>query len=247
MCEKDTFNGVPTGITRRGFARMSALAAGGVALVGASSAALGQRRPAIAERDVRISTPGGRIDGVMFSAGEDKHPAVVLWPDIAGTRDAPRAMARQLAGDGFTVLVLNPYYRSVEGDQFEDFDDWRTNGGMARVQPWMAANTPAAIAKTHIALVEWIDRQDEVDTSRGIGVQGYCMTGSWAIRACAAVPARIKCAASFHGGQLDVVVADVAALRQQRQGFQCAASGVCWTSCHPKTAHSSRKRTSSRP
>ena len=32
----------------------------------------------------------------------------------------------------------------------------------------------------------------------------------------------------FHGGQLDVVVADVAALRQQRQGFQCAASGVCW-------------------
>jgi len=51
-------------------------------------------------------------------------------------------------------------------------------------------------------VVEWLDAQDEVDTARGIGTQGYCMTGSWTIRGAAAVPDRVKAAASFHGGGL---------------------------------------------
>ena len=37
---------------------------------------------------------------------------------------------------------------------------------------------------------------------RSIGNQGYCMTGSWTIRTAAAVPSRVKAAASFHGGGL---------------------------------------------
>jgi carboxymethylenebutenolidase len=52
------------------------------------------------------------------------------------------------------------------------------------------------------AIVAWLDAQDAVDTSRGIGNQGYCMTGSWTIYSAAAVPARVKAAASFHGGGL---------------------------------------------
>jgi len=202
MCESDIVSSLPAGMTRRGFARMSAIAAGSAAVLGGAGGVLAQARAQVTMREVKFNAPGGQVDGVMYAPDEGKYPAVVLWPDIAGLRDAPRAMGRQLAGSGYAVLVANPYYRSVEGDQFEDFDDWRANGGMGRVQPWMAANTPAAIAETHVAIAEWLDRQDEVDTARGIGVQGYCMTGSWTIRACAALPTRFKAAASFHGGGL---------------------------------------------
>jgi carboxymethylenebutenolidase len=66
----------------------------------------------------------------------------------------------------------------------------------------MQQNTPAAVAEATKALVAWLDSQDTVDTAKGVGVQGYCMTGSWTIRGAAAVPDRIKGAASFHGGNL---------------------------------------------
>lgn len=203
MCDQDTFSSIPLkpkGVTRRDFARIGAVAGAGALAMGSGAAALAQGR--LGERDVKFPAPGGSVDGLFVFPREGKHPAVILWPDIASLRDAPLSMGRQLAAEGYAVLIANPYYRSVEGQQFDDFDDWRSNGGMAKVQPWMAANTPAAIAESHVAIVEWLDRQDEVDTDKGIGVQGYCMTGGWTIRAAAAVPARIKAAASFHGGGL---------------------------------------------
>lgn len=203
MCDQDTFSAAPAtskGVTRRDFARIGAVAGAGALAMGGGAAALAQGR--LGEKDVKFPAPGGSVDGLFVYPREGKHPAVILWPDIASLRDAPLSMGRQLAAEGYAVLIANPYYRSVEGAQFEDFDDWRNNDGMAKVQPWMAANTPAAIAETHVAIVEWLDRQDEVDTAKGIGVQGYCMTGGWTIRAAAAVPARVKAAASFHGGGL---------------------------------------------
>ena len=51
-------------------------------------------------------------------------------------------------------------------------------------------------------LVAWLDEQKAVDTGRGIGAIGFCMTGSWTIRAAAAVPDRVKAPSSFHGGGL---------------------------------------------
>lgn len=204
MCEQDMVSAMPMArarVTRREFARYGAVAGAGVLAVGASGAALAQDSDLI-EKMVAFDAPGGRMDGMFLAPSEGQHPAVVLWPDIAGLRDAKYAMGRELARAGYAVLVANPYYRSVEGSQFEDFDDWRAQGGFEKVGPWMALNTPAAIAETMVAVVAWLDQQDEVDTDRGIGMQGYCMTGSWTIRGAAAVPARVKAAASFHGGGL---------------------------------------------
>ena len=142
------------------------------------------------------------MDGFFVHPASGKHPAVILWPDIAGIRDAKKVMARRLAGAGYSVLVPNPYYRSAPAPQFADFDDWRANGGMQKVGPWMQQNTPANVAETTVAVVAWLDRQASVDASKGVGVQGYCMTGSWTIYSAAAVPSRVKAAVSFHGGGL---------------------------------------------
>ncbi|QZH75859.1 MAG: dienelactone hydrolase family protein [Erythrobacter sp.] len=156
----------------------------------------------LTQTNVSFAADGGTMDGVFIHPTSGAHPAVVLWPDIAGLRPAKIEMGRRLAAQGYAVLVANPYYRSVSGQQFADFDDWRNNDGWNRVTPWRDANTPAAVQATARSVVAWLDAQDAVDSARGIGNQGYCMTGSWTILAAAAVPARIKAAASFHGGGL---------------------------------------------
>jgi len=129
-------------------------------------------------------------------------PAVLFWPDIASLREAKRNMARRLAGRGYAVLVVNPYYRDVQGQQFEDFADFAGNGGFKKVTPWREKLTAEAIMADATSAVGWLDSQDEVDTSRAIGTQGYCMGGPFTFWSAAAVPDRIKAVASFHGGGL---------------------------------------------
>lgn len=211
MCTNDQIAAMPAaqaaagnGLNRRQFARLGAT---GAAAAFATSVPLGaagaQDGAGLAERAVSFAAPGGTMDGVFIHpAGAKKHPGVILWPDIAGLRPAKLAMGRDLAAQGYAVLVANPYYRSVQGQQFADFDAWRSNNGFAAVRPWMAQNTPANVMETAASVVAWLDAQDAVDRGRGIGNQGYCMTGGWTIMAAAAVPGRIKAAASFHGGGL---------------------------------------------
>ena len=68
--------------------------------------------------------------------------------------------------------------------------------------------TPAAIDRDAAAFVAWLDSQKEVDRARGIGTNGYCMSGPFTIRTAAAAPQRIKAAASFHGAGLVTPDAD---------------------------------------
>jgi carboxymethylenebutenolidase len=53
-----------------------------------------------------------------------------------------------------------------------------------------------------VSIVDWLDRQEGVDQAKGIGTQGYCMGGPFTVWTAAAAPARVKGAASFHGGGL---------------------------------------------
>src|SRR5690554_3821367 len=199
MCDQDHLIDMGKGaVSRRQFGALGAMAA--LAACATSDEVLAQG--GLTETDVTFAAPGGTMDAFFVHPASGKHPAVILWPDIAGVRDAKKVMARRLAGAGYSVLVPNPYYRSAPAPQFEDFEDFRANGGFQKVGPWMQQNTPAAIAETTRAVVAWLDQQASVDTAKGVGVQGYCMTGSWTIRGAAAVPERIKGAASFHGGGL---------------------------------------------
>ncbi len=51
------------------------------------------------------------------------------------------------------------------------------------------------------AAVGFLDKQDAVDTAKGIGTQGYCMGGAFAVWTAAGAPDRVKAVASFHGGR----------------------------------------------
>jgi len=155
-----------------------------------------------ASRRVSIATSDGTADGFFVYPAKGKHPAILLWPDVASLRPAYETMATRLAGAGYAVLVVNQYYRSAPAPIFASFAEWRTEAGQAKLQPMRAALTPDAIMRDAGAFVDWLDGQSEVDTARKVGTTGYCMGGRFALCTAAARPERVGAAASFHGAGL---------------------------------------------
>jgi carboxymethylenebutenolidase len=151
---------------------------------------------------VTVGTPDGSAEAFFVSPKQGKHPGVVMWPDVAGLRDAFKTMATRLAERGYAVLCVNPYYRSAQLPVLSKFADWQTQEGKAKVTPLRAALTPEAVTRDAVALTSWLDQRAEVDAQRKLAAVGYCMSGSFALRAAAAKPARVGVFASFHGGGL---------------------------------------------
>ena len=159
----------------------------------------------VMEREVEVSTPEGRCDAVFVHPTEGRHAGVLIWPDAFGLRPAFREMGRRLAAQGHAVLVPNPFYRSLRAPVFQDIShfNFQNPDDRAKLMPLMESlNTAGAAVRDAMAYIGFLDAQPQVDTSRKIGVQGYCLGGPLAVRACAAVPGRVGAGASFHGGGL---------------------------------------------
>lgn len=200
MCEQsDLDQWAKQAVSRREFGAFGGFAA----LAACAPVATGERsgQGHLAERRVDVSTPAGTMDGEFYYLAGTRNPGVLFWPDIGGIREAKRMMARRLASAGYAVLLANPYYRDVAGEQFSDIADFRARDGFAKVTPWREKLTAEAIAADAAAAAGWLDAQEAVDPQRGIGSQGYCMSGSFTIWA-AAASSRIRAAGSFHGGGL---------------------------------------------
>lgn len=186
------------GLNRREFAAIGA--AGALAAYAGTSAQAAVRK--LNEAMVEVPTPDGKADALFVRPAKGKHPAVILWPDVAGLRDAYKEMGRRLAASGFAVLVVNHYYRAGKAPLLATMAEWRSPEGQAKLKPAIATLSADNTVKDVTAFVAWLDKQPGVNRKRGIGTQGYCQTGSFAIRSAAALPGRIKAAASFHGGGL---------------------------------------------
>jgi carboxymethylenebutenolidase len=195
-------------MTRRGFGAATA-ALGAAALLPTAAEAAEVRA-----RDVIIKTPDGSCDAHFVAPIAGKHPAVLVWPDIFGLRPAFRQMASRLAQSGYAVLTVNQFYRSTRAPFVtagQGFDD----AFRAKVDPWRALLTPGATTRDAKAFVAFLDAQPQVDKKRGIGSTGYCMGGPLVMLTAAAVPARVRAGATFHGGGLatDAMLALVPAAR----------------------------------
>src|ERR1700722_18481009 len=116
MCDDHIHQGLthdPT-ISRREF---GIGAAATVVLTSAQAHAQSQ----VVERDVDVTTPNGVADSALFyPTGKGPWPAVLIWTDILGLRPAFRDMGRRLAGQGYTVLVPNPFYRPAKAPVIGD-------------------------------------------------------------------------------------------------------------------------------
>jgi len=153
---------------------------------------------AVTESEVTITTPDGAADSYFVHPATGSAPGVLLWPDIFGLRPAMRQMAKRLAESGYSVLVVNPFYRTSKAPTAE-------KGAATEIKALMPL-AQSLNATTHMtdarAFVGWLDGQPSVAKNRKIGTQGYCMGGPMAFRTAAAVPDRVGAVASFHGGGL---------------------------------------------
>ncbi len=205
MCDEDTVRESDeylSNLSRRRFNSFAAGAAVAMTLPRAANAL------ALTSTDVEITTPDGVCDAMFVHPTEGKHPAVLMWPDILALRPAFRQMAARLAENGYSVLVVNPYYRDARAPVIEigaSFQDQSTRDTVMPMYRNLSADTHMTDAK---AFVAWLDKQSAVDTGKKVGTMGYCMGGPIIMRTAAAVPDRIGAACSYHGGGLVTDKAD---------------------------------------
>jgi len=187
-------------VSRRDFIARS-VAAGLVAATGQSFAAT----LAVVETEVTVKTPDGACDAAFIHPASGAYPGVIIWADALGLRPTMRDMAKRLAADGYSVLVPNPFYRVSKAPQFTTAAnlDFKSPDLMTKIGPLMSSVQAAGAAeKDAIAYVAFLDAQPQVDKTKKIGTQGYCMGGGLVVRTAASVPERIGAGASFHGGGL---------------------------------------------
>src|SRR5690349_25082816 len=67
---------------------------------------------AVTESEVTVTTPDGSADCYFVHPASGTAPGVLVWPDIFGLRPAFRQMGKRLAESGYSVLVVNPFYRT---------------------------------------------------------------------------------------------------------------------------------------
>src|SRR3954462_9753197 len=121
----------------------------------------------VTESDVNVTTPDGTADCYFVHPASGTAPGVLVWPDIFGLRPAFRQMGKRLAESGYSVLVVNPFYRTKKAPT-------APNGAgtpIADVMPLartLSETTQMADAK---AFVAWLDGQASVAKNRKIGTQ----------------------------------------------------------------------------
>ena len=173
---------------------------------GATALSMMLASPANAETiesgDVSVTTPDGEADCYFASPASGKHPGVLVWPDIRGLRPAFKAMGDRLAKSGYSVLVVNPFYRTARAPIMKEGQDFRSPEAREILGPARAAMTNEAVVRDAKAFAAFLDAHPSVDVSRKLGTTGYCMGGPLVMRTAAALPDRIGAAATFHGGGL---------------------------------------------
>lgn len=193
MCDQDHFEDDLKKYSRRDF---TAIAAAGL------GAAIMLPKPAdaseVSDSDVTIGTPDGKCDAYFVTPKAGSHAAVLVWPDIFGLRPAFRNMGKRLAESGYSVLVVNPFYRTMKAPT-------APKGASTPIKDVIPL-ARSLDAKKHTtdakAFIAWLDSQSQVDKKKKIGTTGYCMGGPIVMRTAAAVPNRVGAAATFHGGGL---------------------------------------------
>ena len=191
---------VSSDLSRRNFIAMSVAAGVPAAATSATAATM-----PVVESDVTVQTPDGMCDAAFIHPSTGSHPGVIIWADAFGLRPTMRDIGKRIAAEGYSVLVPNPFYRVAKAPVIpeEQVSSFNFQTDMQKIMPLMASiNAPGNAEKDAVAFVAFLDAQKEVNKSKKMGTQGYCMGGPLVVKTCAAVSNRVGAGGSFHGGGL---------------------------------------------
>jgi carboxymethylenebutenolidase len=128
----------------------------------------------VTETDVTVATPDGSADCYFVHPANGTAPGVLVWPDIFGLRPAFRGMGKRLAESGYSVLVVNPFYRVKKAPTAEA-------GSATPIQDLMplarALNETTQMTDAR-AFLGWLDGQNRL---RKIGRSAHRAI-AWAVR-----------------------------------------------------------------
>ncbi|HKB11535.1 MAG TPA: dienelactone hydrolase family protein [Vicinamibacterales bacterium] len=198
--DQQTDTSKPSELSRREFVAVSI----GAGIAAAAGSAADAAMP-VTEKNVEIKTPDGTCDAAFIHPASGSHPAVIIWPDAFGLRQSMRDIGKRIAGEGYSVLVPNPFYRVKKAPAIDDPSSFsfQNPADMAKLQPLMGSiNAAGAVEQDAPAFLAWLDMQPQVNKAKKIGTQGYCMGGALVVRTAATLPDRVGAGASFHGGGL---------------------------------------------
>ena len=199
MCDSD--HGEPFIVDASFTRRAAVMAMSSTALLAAMPGAAFAAN--VVETDVMVPTPDGKADAALFHpAGAGSWPAVLMWPDIVGLRPVFREMGRRLASQGYTVLVVNPFYRTKRAPVVTGPVDFNNKDDVAKLMALKATLSDATTDRDAAAFITFLDKQKQTDRRKGAGVQGYCFSGPFAFHTAAVRSDRIRAVGSFHGGGL---------------------------------------------
>lgn len=193
MCDQDHFDEDLKKYSRRDIGKFAALGLGATIVLPSPANAA-----EVTGTDVTITTPDGECDAYFVHPASGAHAAVLVWPDIFGLRPAFRQMGKRLAESGYSVLVVNPFYRTQKAPT-------ATKGANTPIQDVIPL-ARSLNEQTHMAdakaFVAWLDEQPQVNKRKKIGTIGYCMGGPIVLRTAATVADRVGAGCTFHGGGL---------------------------------------------
>jgi carboxymethylenebutenolidase len=153
---------------------------------------------AVTESELTVTTPDGTADCYFVHPSSGTAPGVLVWPDIFGLRPAFRQMGKRLAESGYSVLVVNPFYRTKKAPTA----DTGSKTPIPELMPLAQSLNETTQTTDAKAFIGWLDKQSSVAKDRKMGTQGYCMGGPFTFRTAFAMPDRVGAVASFHGGGL---------------------------------------------
>lgn len=153
---------------------------------------------------VTIQTRDGEPQASVFrpDVGNGPWPAVLVYQDGRGVRQALFELGQRIASAGYFVLLPDLFYRAgpftppdpVKFSQDAELrKQWQTK--------YMATATKSNVRSDTQAFLEFLATEPDV-SSLSIGTTGYCMGGGLSLAAAGHFPERVVAAASYHGGNL---------------------------------------------
>jgi carboxymethylenebutenolidase len=145
---------------------------------------------------VSLTTQGGkRVSAALALPATTPAPAVLLVHEWWGLNDQIKAVAAELAREGYLVLAVDLY-------------DGRVAQTREGARALMQAVAPGEATDTLVSWIAWLRRRG--DTTGKVGTIGWCFGGGWSLNASIAAPVD---ATVVYYGRVNRPAADLKALK----------------------------------
>src|ERR1041385_2849816 len=156
--------------------------------------------------DILIPGRDGSFSGYRAPARSGKGPGIVLIQEIFGVNNTMRGIADWLAGEGFTVVCPDLFWRQEPGIQLNAYTQAEWDKA---VQLYGGFNEAKGVEDINATIR--LLRGDEAGTGR-VGAVGYCLGGKLAYLTAARTD--IDCAVGYYGVGIEKALNDAAGIRR---------------------------------